>query len=373
MKVGVLGGGQLAKMMAVSAGALGIEVVCIDPSKDACAADVTKVVCADFHDRLTIDEHFNGVDYITYETENLPATDIEALAASYSLAPSFEALKLTQDRHLEKQFLSELAIEIAPYRAISKWDDLLAAIETLQFPLVLKTRCSGYDGKGQRVVRNQQEAERAWADLGAHPLIVEKVILFDKEVSLISVRSKSGEIRFYPLVLNDHREGILRVSQAPFCDPALQKKAEKYAAMMMEKLGYVGVMTIEFFVVDDCLLVNELAPRVHNSGHWTIEGAQTSQFENHLRAICGLPLGSTAAKYVCSMINIIGKSIDADKLRAIGGLHYHWYGKTVRHNRKLGHVTICADNADSQSVKLRAALDILGQGDLQLSGNQQES
>jgi 5-(carboxyamino)imidazole ribonucleotide synthase len=346
VKIGVLGGGQLAKMLALAGYPLGIELICIDPAKECPAQQVTKVVQADFHELNKINQAFTEVHCVTYETENLPYAAVQLIAEHHELIPDTKALKITQDRGLEKEFLNELNIPTAQYRTINNWEDLQSAIKELQFPLVLKTRQSGYDGKGQWLMTNEKEAHQAWGQKTSDALIVEAFVPYQCEVSLIFARSKTGEMAFYPLILNQHEQGILRVSQAPYEHPALQQLAEEYALLISKELNYVGVMAIEFFCVNHQLLVNELAPRVHNSGHWTIEGAVTSQFENHLRAIAGYPLGSTEPMGFSTMINCIGREPNLEKILSIPGLHYHTYGKSPRAKRKLGHFTICSKTRD---------------------------
>jgi 5-(carboxyamino)imidazole ribonucleotide synthase len=354
VKIGVLGGGQLAKMLALAGYPLGIELICIDPAKECSAQQVTKVIRADFHDLDKINQAFAGVDCVTYETENLPYDEVKLIAEHYPLLPDTKALKITQDRLLEKNFLTELKIPTAQFRTINNWEDLQAAITELKFPLILKTRQSGYDGKGQWVITNEDDAHKAWHQKTTDALIVEAFVPYQFEASLIFARTKTGDIAFYPLILNQHEQGILRVSQAPFKDVALQKLAEEYALLISKELNYVGVMAIEFFCVNHQLMVNELAPRVHNSGHWTLEGAVTSQFENHLRAIAGYPLGSTEPTGFSTMINCIGREPTIENLLCIPGLHYHTYGKSPRANRKLGHITICANSVKKLSERTTA-------------------
>lgn len=356
MKIGVLGGGQLAKMLAISGYPLGIEVICIDPHVDCCAKQVTKVFHSDFDNMSEVIEHFDDVDCVTYETENLALTSIEWISQRYKLLPEINALKITQDRLYEKNFLRELNIPTVQYTQVESWDELKKFIKMVDYPIVLKTRKNGYDGKGQVIIRNYAEAKNAWQSMDSHALIIEKFIAYDFEVSVISVRSDCGEVLFYPLTLNSHKEGILQLSKAPYQNDKLEIIAQKYALAILKKLNYVGVITIEFFCVNDELLINEIAPRVHNSGHWTIEGAQTSQFENHLRAISGLPLGSTQTKYFSAMINCIGKEPDnINSLLRIPGLHYHSYGKTPKPNRKLGHITLCSDNEQELATNIHKA------------------
>lgn len=352
MKVGVLGGGQLAKMLAVPAQQLNVELVCVDPNEGSCASTVTNVVTASFDDHDSIDKAFADVDCVTFETENLPFAAVEAISKRFKLLPSLDALKVFQDRLLEKDYLNSAGIPTADYINVTSWED----IESFELPFIIKTRRSGYDGKGQAMVRNLEDAKKAWQELQGQDLIAEKFVPFDFEASIISARNTHGSTAFYPLTHNQHQNGILRLSKAPLDNAKLESLARQYATSLMEKINYVGVMAIEFFCVNDTLVANEVAPRVHNSGHWTIEGAETSQFENHIRAICGMPLGSTNAKGFSAMINIIGTQPDAYKLSAIPGAHYHWYGKEPRAGRKLGHLTLCAASEDELGGAVMIAL-----------------
>ncbi len=355
MKIGILGGGQLAKMLALSAKKLGIEVICIDPALDCCASQVAPVIHADFHEVALINQAFQGISCVTYETENLPFEAVSAIAKMYPMMPDAEALSITQDRWLEKNFLKALSIPTTSYYPIDHWADLVDAMKALHFPLVLKTRLHGYDGKGQFIIQNEREASAVWGQTAKQGLIAESWVPYQFEVSLIVARSTSGEMVFYPLTKNNHQQGILRVSEAPYLDSKLQRMAEDHALKISEALHYAGILCIEFFCVNDQLIVNELAPRVHNSGHWTIEGAATSQFENHLRAITGLPLGPTTPHGFSVMLNCIGEEPHAmDRLTEIPGLSVHCYGKAPRPNRKVGHITICAPDEVELSFRVKA-------------------
>ncbi len=342
MKVGILGGGQLAKMLSIAANNLGIEVICIDPDPTSCATQVSDVLHVVYQDVDAIRHYFQDVNCVTIETENLPIKPIEAIADHFSLYPSLESFRITQDRLLEKNLLKKLAIPTVNFHEILGWEHLLDLVTSSKKPLLLKTCQGGYDGKGQFVVKNTEDAQLAWNSLVNHRIIAEELCQFDAEVSLIAARSRSGEFAFYPLTKNTHKDGILRLSTAPIPNDHLVLHAQQHAQTLMSYFNYVGVITIEFFVQGDNLLVNEIAPRVHNSGHWTIEGAKTSQFENHLRAILDLPLGSTEAMGYNTMINIISKL--PDSLPSTPGVYPHIYGKEARQNRKLGHITIHTDD-----------------------------
>lgn len=355
MRLGILGGGQLARMLALAGHPLGIETVCLDPNENCSAKNVTTVFHADFAFNEKLHHYFEGVDCITYETENLPLSFVKDMANRYELLPSLEILEITQDRLYEKEFLSRIKIPTATFASINSLEELHIWTRNLKSTAVLKTRKGGYDGKGQVILLpHLNNLSESWQAMATTPLIIEEFIPYEYELSLISVRNRRGDIRFYPLTLNRHREGILRVSEAPYENLMLQRTAEQYAMTILEKLNYIGVMTVEFFCLGNQLLVNEIAPRVHNSGHWTIEGAVTSQFENHLRAILDWPLGSTESIGYTQMINLIGKEPnDKERLLKIPGLHYHTYVKEPSVNRKLGHITINATSSEQLAIKIR--------------------
>jgi 5-(carboxyamino)imidazole ribonucleotide synthase len=336
--VGVLGGGQLARMMALAGHPLGITCTVLDPAADACAGAVAELIVGAYDSPDGLDRLAQASDVVTFEFESVPAASAERLAGHVAVLPPPGALEVAQDRLAEKRLFAELGIETAPFRAIFSQGELDAG----PLPGVLKTRRLGYDGKGQRVLREAGDAKGAFAALGEVPLILEGLVEFDRELSIVAVRAADGEVACYPLVENHHREGILRITHAPAPDTgaALQELAERYARLVLERLEYVGVLALELFQIGDRLLANEMAPRVHNSGHWTIEGAETSQFENHLRAVCGLPLGSTALRMPCTMVNLIGSAPAIAKLTAIPHAHVHLYDKAPRPGRKVGHVTV---------------------------------
>ena len=340
MKLGILGGGQLARMLALAAHPLGIHTVCIDPNPEACARDVTEVITAEFTDESALHQFLRAVDVVTYETENIPLSCAEKVAKDRPLYPSLETLRIAQDRLHEKTFFKSLQIPTPDFFPVGSESELSEAVIQAGLPSMLKTRRMGYDGKGQRLLKTSSDISESWNSLQNSELILEEFIRFEFETSLISVRNKQGDIRFYPLTRNEHRHGILRSSEAPLHNHALVQQAQNAATQVLETLDYVGVLAIEFFYDGQRLLVNEMAPRVHNSGHWTIEGAQTSQFENHLRAVFNLPLGSTEVLGQVFMLNCIGEMPDIQSCLSIPGAHYHTYGKIPRPNRKLGHVTL---------------------------------
>lgn len=339
-RLGILGGGQLARMLALAAYPLGIETLCLDPNPEACAGQVTKIIQGNLNDKSVLTQFLEQVDLITYETENIPLAAAQWVAQTRPLLPCAKILEIAQDRLKEKSFFQALQIPTARFAAVSSEEDLKKAIADIGLPTVLKTRRLGYDGKGQYIIESESDISKAWSQLQNQELILEQFIHFDFEVSLIGVRSQQGEIRYYPLIKNHHRQGILQSSQAPFNHPDLEKQAQYYMEQILLELSYVGVLTVEFFYHNKQLIANEMAPRVHNSGHWTIEGAQTSQFANHLRAIYGWSLGCTEAVGNCFMLNCIGNMPPPEVYLQIPEAHYHTYGKAPRPGRKLGHVTL---------------------------------
>lgn len=336
MRVGVLGAGQLALMLAQAARNLQIDVICAGQPGD-CAEQAAPVIQVDLDDAQSVAQFAAQVDLVTIESENIHADVLTGL----NLYPNARAVGIAQDRLLEKRFFQECGIGTAPFAPVDSMQDLLRAIDTTGLPAILKTRRMGYDGKGQARLRNSEDAAAAWQDTGGVPCILEGMVHFATEVSLIAARGRTGEIVFYPLVENHHRNGILRTSIAPFVDPRLQEQAEVYLKAVLERLDYVGVLTVEFFLVDGKLLANEMAPRVHNSGHWTIEGSAASQFENHLRAITGMKLGSTKSSPTV-MLNCIGSMPAEEETSPFSALHRHDYGKQPRPGRKVGHLTFPA-------------------------------
>jgi 5-(carboxyamino)imidazole ribonucleotide synthase len=335
-RIGILGAGQLALMLAQASEVLDVDVVCAGQPGD-CAEQVAEVMAVDLDDAEAVAAFASGVDVVTIESENIHADVLQGL----NLYPNARAVGIAQDRLLEKRFFHECGIGTAPFAPVDSLEDLMRAMEMTGLPAILKTRRMGYDGKGQARLRSPEDAAGAWAEVGGVPCILEGMVNFEAEVSLIAVRGRSGQVQFYPLIENRHREGILRMSIAPFVDEKLQHEAEGYLGALLESLDYVGVLAVEFFVVDGALLANEMAPRVHNSGHWTIEGSQTSQFENHLRAIAGLELGDTKSRPTV-MLNCIGSMPSEKETAEFPKLFRHDYGKEVRPGRKVGHLTFPA-------------------------------
>ncbi len=354
MIVGILGAGQLGRMLAMAGYPLGLRFRTLDLSSEAPAGPVSELMVADFNDTDALKRFARGLDLVTYEFENVPVDSARFLNRRVPVMPPPEALEVAQDRVSEKSFFERLGIPAPRFVAVSTWEDLKNALNEIGLPAVLKTRRFGYDGKGQFVLRKTEDVSLAWQSLSGVPLILESFVAFEREMSILAARSRSGETRFYPLVENHHLHGILRLSlcPAPGADSELQREAEDYARRALEALNYAGVLAIEFFQHEGHLLANEMAPRVHNSGHWTIEGAETSQFENHLRAILGLPLGSTTPIGHSAMLNIIGTIPDSRTMLSIPDVHLHLYGKVVRPNRKLGHITIRAQSEEALGARL---------------------
>lgn len=358
MIVGVLGGGQLGRMLALAGYPLGLRFRFLDPAQDAPAGHLGELVVGDYDDEELLRQFAAGLDVITYEFENVPVAATRLLEAP--VFPPAAALDVAQDRLAEKTFFQQLGIPTPPFAPVNSLDELEMAVRRIGLPAVLKTRRFGYDGKGQQVLRAAEQIVPAWQAIGAVPLILEGFVPFERELSIIGVRGRDGATAFYPLIENEHREGILRRSIAPAPQTTmLQAAAEEIARSVLEALDYVGVLAVELFQSGDRLIANEMAPRVHNSGHWTIEGAETSQFENHLRAVLGLPLGPTTARGHAVMLNLIGRLPSTPAVLNVTGAHLHLYGKQPRPGRKLGHITLRADDRyalDQRLARLRAFL-----------------
>lgn len=354
MQIGILGGGQLGRMLALAGYPLGLHCRCLDPSPDASAGMVARHVVGSYDDPAVLEEFAAGLAVVTYEFENVPVAAVDALSQHCPVYPPVAALAAAQDRLNEKRLFQQLGIPTAPFVPIDTLGDLHAAIAHTGLPAVLKTRRFGYDGKGQMVLRSPGDGEPAWEALGATPLILEGLVPFERELSILAVRSRSGATACYPLVENQHQDGILSrsLAPAPAVTAELTAQAEQYAALVLDALDYVGVLAIELFQVGERVLANEMAPRVHNSGHWSIEGAETSQFENHLRAGAGLPPGSTKPTGHSVMLNLIGATPDPAAVLSVPGAHLHLYDKAARPGRKLGHITLCADTPQRLATRL---------------------
>jgi len=354
--IGVLGGGQLGRMLILAGAPLGLRFRVLDHTADAPAGRLAELVVGDFTDPATLDRFAAGLDLVTLEFENVPLGAARSLAERLPVYPPPRALEVAQDRVREKRCFQELGIPTPDWRPAESASELRKGVAELGLPVIAKTQRLGYDGKGQRVLRSEADVGPTWDQLGGRPLIVETLVPFEREVSILAVRCRHGKAAHYPLVENVHEHGILRRSQAPalYATGELQVQAQNYAKKLLEALDYVGVLAIEFFVHGGRLLANEMAPRVHNSGHWTIEGAETSQFENHLRAILGWPLGSTAPRGHSVMYNLIGTLPPMAPVLRIEGTHVHLYGKAPRPGRKLGHITVRADDAETLEARVQA-------------------
>ncbi len=391
MRVGVLGAGQLARMIALAGIPLGLDFIFLDPSADSCANPLGEHLHGDYSDPRLLAQLAERADVVTYEFENVPAEVAEFLAAHTRVHPSPKALAVAQDRLVEKGFFFGLGIPTPAYAAVDSLESLEQAMASIGYPAILKSRTQGYDGKGQSRLQSIEDLKPAWellqgmsavGRIGSLPIatlltpkdggnaencleqsrppslaVVEAFVPFDREVSIIAARNISGAIVFYPLSENLHRGGILRVSECCADDP-MQKRAEIYVSRLLEALDYVGVLALELFEIDGRLVANEFAPRVHNSGHWTIEGAETSQFENHLRAILDLPLGATTPVGHAAMVNFIGGLPESEAILKIPHAHLHLYDKSPRKGRKVAHATVRAESPEqlSERVKQLSAL-----------------
>jgi len=359
--VGILGGGQLARMLALSGAPLGLRFRILDTVADACAGQFAPLIVGDYRDGSALAEFASQVDVATFDFENVPAESAQWLSERVPVFPNPRALSIAQDRLAEKNLFRELGIPVPAFADVPDRAALDAAIAAIGTPCILKTRRLGYDGKGQFRIKSVADVDAAWDALGAQAatvgLILEAFVPFERELSVVAVRGRDGEFRTWPLTENWHVDGVLSASLAPArADEALARSAVAHARALAESLDYVGVFALELFCRDGVLLANELAPRVHNSGHWTIEGSETSQFQNHLRAVLGLPLGDTRMLGHACMLNWIGAMPDAAAVLREPGGHWHDYGKEPRSGRKVGHATLRADS----TVELADALKRVG-------------
>ena len=345
--IGILGGGQLGRMLAMAAARLGLRCQVFSPDPDSPAFDVVlNATCAEYADVEALELFANDVNVITYEFENVPASAAMILAARRPVLPDRKILETTQDRLAEKDFVKRLGIGTADYADVTTSAALRAAIARIGLPAVLKTRRFGYDGKGQAIIREGDDPDRVWADIGTELAILEAFIPFEREISVIAARSADGQVECFDVTENEHRDHILKISRAPAAIPAaLAEEARAIAGKIASELDYVGVLAVEMFVLAASdgpkVLVNEIAPRVHNSGHWTLDGASISQFEQHIRAIAGWPLGKPIRHAEVTMTNLIGDEINEyEQWLTVPGATVHLYGKGApRPGRKMGHVT----------------------------------
>jgi len=352
MKIAFLGAGQLAMMMADAGHQLGDSFSFLDPNRDSCAARSGELLVAAYTDPEGLKQLASGADIASYEFENVDVHAVVQLQQELPVYPGVDALKACQDRLVEKQLLQQLGIPLAGFAEVNSRTDLLAAIEEINYPAVLKTRRMGYDGKGQMILRGPEDLERAWHKLGDYPLVLEAFVAFESEGSIIAARDQNGNIVYYPMSWNIHLQGVLAVSSSPWFEEQLQQQAEDLITRILKHFNYVGVLTLELFNCNGRLLANEIAPRVHNSGHWTIEGSACSQFENHIRAISGRQLGPTESDGVSLMLNWLGEIPEHGELLEQPGIYLHDYGKQPRPGRKLGHTTICAGSWEGIQKKL---------------------
>ncbi|MDR9497997.1 MAG: 5-(carboxyamino)imidazole ribonucleotide synthase [Hydrogenovibrio sp.] len=343
--VGVLGAGQLGRMLALAGYPLGQRFAFLGQSQQEPAA-----LLGDFYSSEQQPEAWQAMatecDVITYESENTSVEWVREIARTTPVYPGERSLYVTQDRGREKALFEQLEIPCAPYRLVNSADDLQQAVAALGLPAILKTTQEGYDGKGQKLIKTEDQIDQAWSELGHKPLVLEGFVDFQRELSLVAVRNADNEHEYYPLVQNVHHDGILRYTIAPArqVSPEIQKQAEQYLQALLDELDHVGVLALELFETADGLVANEMAPRVHNSGHWTQDGAITSQFENHVRAITGLPLGPTAPREpISAMVNLIGEIGPVERVLTLENAKLHLYDKTERPGRKLGHINLWAN------------------------------
>jgi len=362
LRIGVLGGGQLGRMMALAGYPLDLLFSFYESTPDCPSAALGKVFGDAGNSTASLDAFIDGADVFTYEFENIPSAWVERIAARKPVYPGVKSLATSQNRLNEKELFSRLDIPSADFSEINSEADLHSATQKLGLPLVIKTVTMGYDGKGQFLLKEVAQISEAWAQLGAQtPLIAEEFVRFQRELSIIAVRARDGSSVCYPLTENTHHKGILShsIAPAPDIDAATQRCAEHYVTSILQELDHVGAFTVELFDTSEGLRVNETAPRVHNSGHWTIEGAHCSQFENHVRAVAGLPLGSTVCEKPTAMINIIGRHPSTAAVLKQTDAHLHLYGKSEREGRKLGHITLTAGNHDELMARIRHIADVL--------------
>jgi len=361
MKIGVLGSGQLGRMLALSAYPLGHQMRFLVSSEEDPSSLLGNTFIQNGSQEIIKDFAKNS-DVVTYESENTDVSIVKEISHKTMVYPSAKSLYTTQHRGREKSLFDKLNIPCAPYQMVNNLSELKIAVENIGLPAILKTATDGYDGKGQFLIQSNSQLDQAWKSMSGVESILEGFVNFKRELSLVAVRGVDNTHEYYPLVENSHHNGILRLTIAPAqnISPKLQQQAESYMRSLLDEMNHVGVLTIELFETDNNLVVNEMAPRVHNSGHWTIEGARTSQFENHIRAITETPLGDTSCTHKYSaMINIIGEQGPIDKALTLKNAHLHLYNKTEREGRKLGHITITANTLDDLNTSLETLSDFM--------------
>ena len=362
MRIGIFGGGQLGRMMALAGYPFNLRFSFYDAAQDCPSAPLGQLYGDIAASPTSLDAFIASADVFTYEFENIPLAWVEYVASKKPVYPSLKSLAVSQNRVREKQLFQQLAIPAAAYQQVNSQSELQHAVQHLGLPLVVKTTMGGYDGKGQFVIRQAEQVAQAWSELQAGaPLIAEAFVDFERELSIIAVRSQTGEILCYPLAWNTHHQGILSHSivPAPQVTAQIQAQAEQYITQILHELNHVGVLTLELFQTAHGLFANETAPRVHNSGHWSIEGAICSQFENHMRAVAGLPLGMPTELRPSAMINIIGQHPDTAAILAIPETHLHLYGKSERAGRKLGHITVTATTYEALQQRVAQVAKVL--------------
>jgi 5-(carboxyamino)imidazole ribonucleotide synthase len=362
LRIGVLGGGQLGRMMALAGYPLDVAFSFYDNNPDCPSAPFGPRFGDADYSLASLDAFIDSADVFTYEFENIPVAWVERIAAKKPVFPGVKSLSVSQNRLNEKKLFASLNIPSARFADIRSEADLRNAASTLGLPLVIKTVTMGYDGKGQFLLKTEEQIAQAWAELGPQaPLIAEEFIHFKRELSIIAVRGRDGSTVFYPITENVHHRGILShsIAPSPFVDSDTQLTAERYISAILHELNHVGAVTLEMFETHNGLVANETAPRVHNSGHWTIEGTRCSQFENHVRAVAGLPLGVTTCDRPTAMINIIGQHPRTDAILQIKDTHLHLYGKSEREGRKLGHITLTANNHRELTSSMAQIADAL--------------
>ncbi|MFG0257524.1 MAG: 5-(carboxyamino)imidazole ribonucleotide synthase [Phycisphaerales bacterium JB043] len=355
MRIGVIGAGQLGRMLAQAGAPLGHEFRFYDSNPNACAQEHGALVCGAFDDLDQLERFASDVDVVTCEFENVPASSLDHLARIIEVRPSATSFRVAQDRLLEKRCFEQCAIGVGPYANVESLDDAQQSVRSMGVPGLLKSRSGGYDGKGQASIDSIEDVEPAWASLGGRPSLYETRVPFTRELSIVGARNVGGVVATYPLVENVHSNGILVATRAPApdVDDMMRETSAHALESVMRSLDHVGVMAIEFFQADGRLLANEMAPRVHNTGHWTIEGAPVSQFANHVRAICGADPSSAHPDGHTLMLNVLGAFPDRAHIDEIEGVHWHDYAKAPRPGRKVGHVSVCATSEESVLERVR--------------------